>query len=68
MTDAAAYCKKGYRDVLSVIYNRSQHVLCMAHQLNLIGDIFQKAKQFQRLASFVGLFKSAFNKKNREEI
>ena len=64
VTGAAAYCKKGYRDVLPVIYNRSQHVLCMAHQFNLIGDIFKKAKQFRRLALFVGLFKSAFNKKS----
>ena len=40
VTDAAAYCKKAYKEVLSDVFINSYHVLCLAHILNLVGEEF----------------------------
>ena len=63
ITDSAAYCKKAFKDVLSVLYPNATQILCLAHVLNLAGEVFQKWPAFGRLATFVSMVKSAFNKK-----
>ena len=61
ITDSAAYCKKTFR-----CFNRrisTCYTVCLAHMLNLAGEVFQRWPDFGRLATFVSMIKSAFNKK-----
>ena len=63
VTDSAAYCKKAHREVLSAVFTDSVHVLCLAHIVNLAGDIFQKWPEFGRIATLTSMVKSSFFKK-----
>lgn len=63
VSDSAAYCKKAFRDVLAAVFPSAVHVLCLAHIINLVGDIFQKWNEFGRIATLVSMIKSAFFKK-----
>ena len=63
VTDSAAYCKKAFREVLSPMFPNATHVLCLAHILNLAGDVFQKWSDFGHTATLVSMVKSAFFKK-----
>ena len=40
VSDNAAYCKKAFRDVPSAVYPNSLYVLCIAHILNLVSEVF----------------------------
>ncbi len=61
VSDNAAYCKKAYNTVLQHIYPHSTHICCLAHILQLVGEVFHVA--FQELSQFASYFKSAFYKK-----
>lgn len=63
VSDSAAYCKKAFRDVLAAVFPAAVHVLCLAHIINLVGDIFQKWPEFGRIATLTTMIKSAFFKK-----
>ena len=47
VSDSAAYCKKAYRDVLSVVFTKSTHILCLAHVVNLAAEVFQHFSDFK---------------------
>ena len=69
ITDSAAYyCKKEYREVLSSLFPRSTHVLCLAHIVNLAADVFQKYNDFHHVATPITMIKIKLFKKTREEI
>ena len=57
VTDSAAYCKKAYREVLSPLFPRSIHVLCLAHIVNLAADVFQKYNDFHHVATLITMVK-----------
>ena len=57
VTDSAAYCKKAYREVLSPLFPRSTHVLCLAHIVNLAADVFQKYNDFHHVATLITMIK-----------
>lgn len=40
VSDSAAYNKKAYQDVLSIVFTKNQHVLCLAHVINLVAEVF----------------------------
>lgn len=63
VSDSAAYCKKAFREVLSAVFPNAIHVLCLAHVLNLAGDVFVSWPDFSHLATLVTMIKSAFFKK-----
>lgn len=63
VSDSAAFCKKAFREVLSPIFPNALHVLCLAHILNLAGDVFVKWPDFSHTATLVMMVKSAFFKK-----
>ena len=57
VTDSAAYCKKAYREVLSPLFPRSTHVLCLAH---IVADT---TIDFHHVATLITVIKSSFFKK-----
>ena len=57
VSDSAAYCKKAYRDVLSVVFTKSTHVLCLAHVVNLAAEIFKHFGYFSHTADVVAMIK-----------
>ena len=63
VSDSAAYCKKAYRDVLSVVFTKSTHVLCLAHVVNLAAEVFQHFSDFKHTADLVAMIKSSMFKK-----
>ena len=63
VSDSAAYCKKAYRDVLSVVFTKSTHILCLAHVVNLAAEVFQHFSDFKHTADLVAMTKSSFFKK-----
>ena len=63
VTDSAAYCKKAYRDVLSAVFPKSLHVLCMAHIINLAGEMFTNSALLDNVSQLNKMVKSAFFKK-----
>ncbi|KAK6189098.1 hypothetical protein SNE40_005140 [Patella caerulea] len=63
VTDSAAYCKKAYKDVLSGLFPQSTHVPCLAHIINLVGEIFLHWPSFNDVHLMCSMMKSAFFKK-----
>ena len=60
VTDSAAYCEKAHREVLSNVFINSHHVLCLAHILNLVGEVFSHWPAFDNVTQLITLIKSAF--------
>ena len=58
VSDSPAYCKKAYREVLSFMYTKSTHVLCLAHVVNLAAELFQHFSDFKHTADLVTMIKS----------
>ena len=46
VSDSATYCKKAYRDVLSAVYPKSVHVLCLAHIVKLVAEVLHHYCEF----------------------
>ena len=63
VTDNAAYCKKAYRDVLSAVYPNSLHVLCIAHIVNLVSEVYHHHSDFKYTADLISMIKSSLFKK-----
>ena len=63
VSDSAAYCKKAYRDVLSAIFPNSMHVLCLAHIVNLVAEVFHHHHHFTHTNNLVMMIKSSLFKK-----
>ena len=63
VTDNAAYCKKAYRDVLSAVYPNSLHVLCIAHIVNLVSEVYHHHPDFKYTADLISMIKSSLFKK-----
>ena len=61
-TDSAAYCKKAVRLVLMPLFPNAIHVPDLPHILNLVGEILRLWKPFDKLASFVRVFRSAMHR------
>ena len=59
VSDSAAYCKKAYRDILSVVFPKSTHVLCLAHIVNLAAEVFH----FKHTSDLISMIKSSLFKK-----
>lgn len=63
VSDSAAYCKKAFRDVLSVVFSNATHVLCLAHIVNLAAEVFRHHSYLKHTADLIAMIKSAFYKK-----
>ena len=63
VSDRAAYCKKAYREVLSAVYPESVHILCLAHIVNLLAEIFHHHGDFSHTANLITMIKSSLLKK-----
>ena len=63
VSDSATYCKKAYRDVLSVVFSQSVHVLCLAHIVNLAAEVFHHYGEFQHTSDLISMIKSSLFKK-----
>ena len=63
ISDSAAYCKKAYREILSVVFSKSVHVRCLAHIVNLVSEIFHHHSCFSHTADIISMIKSALFKK-----
>ena len=63
VSDSAAYCKKAYRDVLSAVFPNSVHVLCLAHIVNLVAEVFRHHRDFSHTCDLVTMIKSSLLKK-----
>ena len=63
VSNSAAYCKKAYRDVLSVVYPKSLHVLCIAHIVNLASEVFHHHTDFKHTSNLIAMIKSSLFKK-----
>ena len=63
VSDSAAYCKKAYNDVLSAIFPNSVHVLCLAHIVNLVAEVFHHHRDFAHTNTLVMMIKSSLFKK-----
>ena len=59
VTDNAAYCKKAYQDVPSALYPNSLHVLCIAHVVNLVSEVFHH----KYTSNLISMIKSSLCKK-----
>lgn len=66
VTDNASYCKKVYRDVLSVVYPNSLHVLCIAHIINLVSEVFHHHSDFKYTSDLISISSHHFLR-NQEE-
>ena len=60
-TDNAAYYKAAFR-ILQPIMPNAVHVCCLAHVLNLVGDVFAHWTDFSEVATLVWSMKSVFFK------
>ncbi|CAG8515170.1 4201_t:CDS:2 [Diversispora eburnea] len=59
---SATYMKKSYRDVLKPFMPQLIHLPCLAHILNLIGEIWQDFPQFSLIKNFLTKIKNSFVK------
>ena len=62
-SDSAAYCKKAYRDVLSVVYPNSLHILCIAHIMNLASEVLHHHTDFKHTSDLIAMIKPSLFKK-----
>ena len=53
VSDSAAYCRKAYREVLSAVVPNSVHVLCLAHIVNLVAQVFRHHYEFMHHVIFL---------------
>ena len=60
VTDNAPYCIKAYREGLKMILPNSVHVCCLAHILNLVGEVWHHWKEFAEVATVTNLMKTLF--------
>lgn len=67
VSDSAAYCKKAYRKIPSVVFPRSVHVLCLAHIVNLAAEAFHNHCEFTHTHDHVTMIKSSLFKKPRRK-
>ena len=67
VSDSASYCKKAYRDVLSSVYPKSVHILCLAHIVNLAAEIFNNHKDFSHTANLITMIVITFQKAWQKE-
>ena len=63
VSDSAAYCKKAFKDVLSAVYPKSVHVLCLAHIVNLSAEVIHHHKDFTHTSNLIAMIKSSLYKK-----
>ncbi|XP_017279625.1 uncharacterized protein LOC108240571 [Kryptolebias marmoratus] len=63
--DNAAYMKKAYKASLQTLFPNSIHITCMAHIMNLIGDLFRRP--FEQLNSFMLSFSQMFDQAGSRE-
>ena len=63
VTDGAAYCTKAYREVLSPVFPKSTHILCLAHVVNLGAEIFRHHVEFSHTSDLITMIKSFLFKK-----
>ena len=63
VTDGAAYCTKAYREVLSPVFPKSTHILCLAHVVNLGAEIFRHYVEFSHTSDLITMIKSSLFKK-----
>ena len=61
--DNAAYCKKAFKDVLSVVFSNSIHMRCLAHIVNFVSEVFRQHSYFKYTTDPIAVIKSAFLKK-----
>ena len=57
VTDGAAYCVKAYREVLSPVFPKSTHILCLAHVVNLGAEIFRHYVDFSHTSDPIAMIK-----------
>lgn len=60
VTDNAPYCIKAYRECLKMIMPNSVHVCCLAHILNLVGEVWHHWDEFADVATVTNLMKTLF--------
>ena len=60
VTDNAPYCIKAYNEGLKVLLPNSVHVCCLAHILNLVGEVWHHWKEFADVATVTNLMKTLF--------
>ncbi len=60
-TDNAAYCKAAFQ-ILKNIMPNAKHVGCMAHILNLVGEVLVKDEYFNDVDEFVNDIKNIFKR------
>jgi hypothetical protein len=63
VSDNAAYCKKAFKDVLSAVYPNSLQVLCIAHVVNLVSEVFHHHSDFKHTSDLIAMIKSSLFKK-----
>ena len=62
VSDSAGYCKKAFKDVLSVVFSNSIQVRCLAHIVNFASEIFHQHSYLKYTADLIVMIKSAFLK------
>lgn len=67
VSDSAAYNKKAYQDVLSIVFTKNQHVLCHAHVITLVAEVFQHFSDFKHTADLVAMIKTSIFKKSDQK-
>ena len=67
VSDIATYCMKAFKDVLSAVYPKSVHILCLAHIVNLSAEDFRHHNDFTHTSSLIAMIKSSLSKKKQAE-
>ena len=67
VSDSAAYCKKAFKDILSGLFPQAFHILCLAHIMHLVGEIFIHWPAFNDVNLLCTMMKSAFFQKRPKE-
>ena len=66
ISDSAGYMIKAFRDVLSKLFTRAEHVTCWAHILHLVGEAFRNS--FSEVDDMVSLMKKLLSKSPARKI